>query len=83
MSNTCPESNPEPLTHRQRAICRAYFANGCRTKAAARALGINSSRVRAVKATPAGRAYLDSLDAEACAMLSTAMAARILAPMLD
>ena len=72
-----------PLTGRQRPICRTYFAYGCRTKLAADALGFKSARrVREVKATAAGMAYLEALEAQACAVVTTAQAARSLAPIL-
>ena len=82
MTESQLKSESDTLTPRQRTIVRCYFAMGCRTKVAAKALGVNTSRVRAVKATPAARAYLDALDAQACNMLVTAQAARLLAPML-
>ena len=82
MTKSQSETKLETLTPRQRAIVRCYFASGCRTLVAARVLGVTSRRVREVKAMPAARAYLADLDTQACKMLATAQAARLLAPML-
>lgn len=73
---------PKPLTARQREIVRAYFASGSRTCRAAKALGVNVSRVRQVKAKPAARVYLAELEAETTRALVQARAAQLLAPML-
>lgn len=78
-----PPTPPRPLTRRQRAICLTYFAHGCRAHAAALALGITPARLRFVKSKPAARAYLDALEIQAADKLTTAHAARLLAPFLD
>lgn len=72
----------KPLTPRQRAIIRAYFASGCRTTRAAVALGISVTRVREVKAFPAAKVYLSELEADCAHAVVQARAAQILAPTL-
>lgn len=71
-----------PLTPRQREITQAYFAAGCRTRRAARALGIHSRRVRAVKALPAARVLLAELQAKTLDAVVQARAAQLLSPLL-
>lgn len=72
----------KPLTPRQRAIIRAYFASGCRTKKTAHGLGISVTRVREVKAFAASKVYLGELEAECARTVVQARAAQILAPTL-
>lgn len=76
------ETNPKPLTPRQRAIIRAYFASGCQPTKAARGLGISTSRLHEVKAFPAAQAYLAELEAECARTIVQARAAQILSPTL-
>lgn len=77
-----PLDPDKPLTPRQRAIIRGYFAAGCRTLRAAQALGLTHGRVREVKAKPGARAYLEELEHAAVQAMAQARAAMILAPML-
>jgi len=82
-SDPAQEAAPPPvITRRQRHICRAYFAHGCRTLATAEALHIGPRRVREVKSLPACVLYLDTIEAESVRLLAQAQAARLLAPML-
>lgn len=77
-----PDPSRRPLTPRQRSIIRAYFAMGCKTLSAARALGVSSRRVREVKALPGAVEYLAAIEEESLKALVQARAAQILAPML-
>lgn len=77
-----PAPKPRPLTPRQRAIIRAYFASGCCPTKAAHGLCISTSRLHEVKAFPAAKVYLAELEADCAHTVVLARAAQILAPTL-
>lgn len=77
-----PEPAPRPLSPRERAILRAYFASGCRATVAARGLGISRTRVYEVRHQPGAQAFLEAMEQATTDAVVQARAAQLLAPML-
>ena len=79
---TWTESNPRPLSPRERAILRAYFASGSRATVAAKALGICRHYLWEVRQRPPAQAFLDAMEDATTQAVVQARAAQLLAPTL-
>ena len=76
------ESNPRPLSPRERAILRAFFASGSRATVAAKALGVSRQYIYWVRQQPGAQAFLDAMEQAATDAVVQARAAQLLTPML-
>lgn len=76
------ETKPRPLSPREKAILRAYFASGSRACVASRALGISRTRIYEVRQQPGAQAFLDTMEEGTTHAVIQARAAQLLAPTL-
>lgn len=79
---TSTNTTPRPLSPRERAILRAYFASGSRATVAAKALGICRHYLWEVRQRPPAQPFLDAMEEATTQAVVQARAAQLLAPML-